>query len=177
MPISNTILRNSVANENLYWIIVFTLALTLSACQSNKNHGLIGVWESEVNKQPRGNEILSIKKEIRFSDNTYQYSWYKKLAMKEGSIIYDWSEVARETGWDSITEGYMQWTANLYGAAKYNKEAGGWSSIKMSPSTNNHSIFFSLNGNKLILKEDLNLDGDFDDVIDGEAEITLYLKK
>lgn len=163
-------------------LFIAILILGLTACQSNNQDkkddvDLTGIWEARPASQKVSNGTLEVKGEITFSDNNYQQSWYKKLTAKDGSVIYDWSESARETGWDSITSGYMQWTANFYGTAEYDEETRMWSAINMWPSTNTHSIFFSLKDDQLTLKEDYNLDGNFNAVVDGQPETLVYFKK
>jgi hypothetical protein len=157
------------------------LTLILAACQSGSglgadNFGLAGTWEAELGTQEENGGTLETKGEVTFSGNTYKYSWYKKLIAEDGSVIYDWSETSRETGSVSITSDYMEWTANSYGTAEYNEGKQTWSSINMGPSANDYAIFYSLKDGKLTLKEDYNLDGDFDDVL-GMPETVVYSKK
>lgn len=160
---------------------IIILILGLAACQSNnqdkKDVDLTGTWKAKLGDQKVSSGTLEVQGEITFSDNNYQQSWYKKLIAKDDSVIYDWSESTRETGWDSITSGYMQWTANFYGTAEYDEETRMWSAINMWPSTNTHSILFSLKGDQLTLKEDYNLDGDFNDIVGGKPETLVYSKE
>ncbi|MGR6034808.1 MAG: hypothetical protein ACU4EQ_02540 [Candidatus Nitrosoglobus sp.] len=155
--------------------------LVLAACQSGggsgaENFGLTGTWKADLGTQKENGGTLETKGEVTFSGNTYKYSWYKKLIAADGSVVYDWSETSRETGSASITSDYMEWTANSYGTAEYNEGMRSWSSINMQPSTNDYAIFYSLEDGKLTLKEDYNLDGDFEDVF-GMPETVQYSKK
>jgi hypothetical protein len=157
------------------------LILVLAACQSGgglsaEDFGLAGTWEAKLKTEKENGGILETKGEITFSDNTYKYSWYKRLVAEDGSTVYSWSETSRETGSTSISSDYMEWTADSYGTAEYNAGTQTWGSINMQSSTNDYAVFYSLEGDKLTLKEDYNLDGDFEDVF-GMPETVLYSKK
>ncbi|QBQ53217.1 hypothetical protein [Nitrosococcus wardiae] len=156
------------------------LALVLAACQSGgpgaEDFGLAGTWEAELGTEKQNGGTLKTKGEVTFSGNTYKYSWYKKLIDEDGSAVYDWSETSRETGSVSVSPDYMEWTANSYGTAEYNEGTQSWSAVDMKSTTNDYAIYYTVEGDKLTLKEDYNLDGDFDDVI-GMPETVIYTKK
>lgn len=162
-------------------LVIATLALTVIACQSSsgpaaEDFGLAGTWEAKLATRDEDGKTVKEKGEVTFSGNTYKYSWYKKLINKDGSAVYDWSETARETGGASIAPEYMEWTANSYGTAEYNSGTQQWSPVNMEASTNTYAIYYLIDGDKLTLKEDYNLDGDFEDVI-GMPETLIYTKK
>jgi hypothetical protein len=164
-------------------VLIAILALILSACQSGgggssaEELGLAGTWEAELGTEEKNDGTLTTKGEVTFSGNTYKYAWYKRLVDEDGSVVYDWSETARETGSASISPEYMEWTAKSYGTAEYNEGTHSWTPVNMKSSTNTYAILYSLEGDKLTLKEDYNLDGDFDDVIGGMPETVHYTKK
>lgn len=162
-------------------LIIAILALTVVACQSSsgpgaEDFGLAGTWEAELFTEDENGKAMTEKGAITFSGNTYKYSWYKKLANKDGSTVYDWSEIARETGSASFAPEYMEWTADSYGTAEYNSGTQKWSPVNMESSTNTYAVFYSIDGDKLTLKEDYNLDGDFEDVL-GMPETVVYTKQ
>lgn len=165
----------------LLMLCAFVIALGLVACQSGgpsaEDFGLAGTWVTEFEPKQENGGTLQAKGEITFSGNTYKYSWFKKLIAEDGSIVYNWSETARETGSVSVSSDYMEWTANSYGTAEYNKGTQAWSSVNMKSTTNDYAIYYSIEGDKLTLKEDYNLDGDFDDVIGGLPETAVYTKE
>jgi len=166
-------------------LMLFTVVLSfiLLACQSGgggpsaEELGLAGTWEAELGTEKENGGTLKTKGEVSFSGNTYKYSWYKKLIDEDDSVVYDWSESARETGSTSLSPEYMEWTAKSYGTAEYNEGTQSWTPVNMKSSTNTYAIYYSLEGDQLTLKEDYNLDGDFDDVIGGMPETVRYTKK
>ncbi|CAB1276645.1 hypothetical protein [Candidatus Nitrosacidococcus tergens] len=163
---------------------IHALFLTLLvACQPSSEdsktikYDLAGIWESTFEIKGSSNQIIKNRILLTLSEDSYQYSWYKKLvAEDDSSVIYDWIEVSRENGRSSMTEGYMQWTADIYGHRRYNKNSGTWTQLRMHPSSNDHAIFSSLEGNKLTLKEDYNMDGDYNGFFD-KPETLIFLKK
>ncbi len=158
-------------------------ALGLVACgeggdksaSSADAYKIAGTWEAEFpdKKDPAG--TVKSKGKVTFSGNGYSYAWYRKLLGPDGSTVYDWTETARETGSASIAPDYMEWTAESFGEAEYNDGTKTWSSVAMKSSKNEYAIQYTLDGDKLTLKEDINLDGDFDDVFES-AETTTYTK-
>lgn len=157
------------------------LALIVTACQSGpgaKEIGLAGTWEAKLGTEGEDGKIRHRKGEVTFSDHSYKYSWYEKLVSKDGSVIYDWSERARETGSVSFMpeHKYMKWEADSYGTAQYNPGTKTWTAVSMSDSANTYTVLYSLDGDTLTLKEDYNLDGDYEDVI-GKPETLVYTRK
>lgn len=160
-------------------LFIGILALVVAACQSGpgaEKFGLAGTWEAKFGTENENGKTLHKKGEVTFSGNTYKFSWYKKLVNEDGSVVYDWTETARETGSISFTSEYMEWAADSYGAAQYSAGTQRWSPISMGDSASTYVVYYSLDGDKLTLKEDYNLDGDFEDVI-GMPETAVYTKK
>jgi len=134
-----------------------------------------GTWEAEL---PDLNDSMGTHKskgKVTLSGNTYTYSWYKSLIGTNGQVVYELTETTRETGSLSATPEYMEWTAESFGQAQYNQAANTWSAVEMKSSKNDYAIQYKLEGDKLTLKEDINVDGDFDDVFQ-VPEILTYTK-
>ncbi|CAH9019083.1 hypothetical protein [Candidatus Nitrosacidococcus sp. I8] len=151
----------------------------LIACQPSEDtkivkYDLAGTWESTFEIKGSKDQIEKNRVLLTLSEGTYQYSWYKKLIKEDDTT--DWIEISREVGRVSMTEGYMQWTADSYGHRRYNKSNDTWTQLRMHPSSNDHAVFSSLEGNKLTLKEDYNVDGDYDGFFN-RPETLIFLKK
>ena len=166
------------------WAIVGVIGLGLAACGegggksasgSAEAFKVNGVWEAEFPDKTDAAGTLKSKGKVTFSDNVYTYSWYKKLVGPDNATVYDWTENARETGSASFAPDYMEWTADSFGEAEYNDGTKTWGNVEMKSQKNDYAIQYKLDGNKLTLKEDINLDGDFDDVFES-AETMTYTK-
>jgi hypothetical protein len=163
-----------------------TLILTLGGCGGSSSGGgggggsvnsaINGTWEAETPEKKEGNGSLKGKVSVTFNNGKYQYSWYKKLVDGSGATVYDWTEIAREGG--SVTGGadFMQWTADSFSEAELNAATGKWGALQNKKTDAGYNIAYSVDGNKLTLKEDINLDGDTDDVFD-TPETLVYIKK
>ncbi len=134
-----------------------------------------GVWEAEFPDKTDAAGTLKAKGKVTFSDDGYTYAWYKKLVGPDKATVYDWTETARETGSASFAPDYMEWTADSFGEAEYNDGTKIWGEIGMKSSKNEYAIQYKVEGSTLTLKEDINLDGDFDDVFES-AETMSYTK-
>jgi hypothetical protein len=161
------------------WAIVGVVGLGLAACGegggksaagSAEAFKVNGVWEGEF--PDKTDPAATLKGKVTFSDNVYTYSWYKKLVGPDNAPVYDWTETARETGSVSFAPDYMEWTADSFGEAEYNDGTKTWSEVAMKSSKNDYAIQYKLDGNKLTLKEDINMDGDFDDVFQSPETLT-----
>ncbi|MGH8480618.1 MAG: hypothetical protein ACREXK_13890 [Gammaproteobacteria bacterium] len=162
------------------WAFVGGVALGLAACGEGGGTSasgadafkVNGVWEAEFPDKTEGAGTLKIKGKVTFSDNDYTYAWYKKLVGSDNATVYDWTETARETGSASFAPDYMEWTADSFGEAEYNDGTKTWGSIGMKSTKNEYAIQYTVVGDKLTLKEDINLDGDFDDVFESPETLT-----
>jgi hypothetical protein len=162
------------------WAIVGVVGLGLAACgegggksaSSAAAFKVNGVWEGEFPDNTDTAGTLKSKGKVTLSDNVYTYSWYKKLVGPDNATVYDWTETARETGSASFAPDYMEWTADSFGEAEFNDGTKTWSSVAMKPSKNEYAIQYTVEGNKLTLKEDINMDGDFDDVFESPETLT-----
>lgn len=165
------------------WAFVGVIGLGLAACGESGGKSassadavkVDGVWEAEFTDKTDAVGTLKSKGKVTFSDNSYTYSWYKKLVGPDNAAVYDWTETARETGSASFAPDYMEWTADSFGEAEYNDGTKTWGDVAMKSSKNEYAIQYTVDGNKLTLKEDINLDGDFDDVFES-AETMTYTK-
>jgi hypothetical protein len=162
------------------WAIVGVVGLGLAACGEGGGKSasgadafkVKGVWEAEFPDKTDAAGTLKSKGKVTLSDNVYTYSWYKKLVGPDNTMVYDWAETARETGSASFAPDYMEWTADSFGEAEFNDGTKTWSSVAMKPSKNEYAIQYTVEGNKLTLKEDINMDGDFDDVFESPETLT-----
>lgn len=161
------------------WAIVVVVGLGLAACgeggksaSSAEAFKVEGVWEAEFPDKTDAAGTLKGKGKVTLSDDVYTYSWYKKLVGPDNATVYDWTETARETGRASFAPDYMEWTADSFGEAEYNDGTKTWSDVAMKSSKNDYAIQYKLDGNQLTLKEDINLDGDFDDVFESPETLT-----
>ncbi|MGH8507555.1 MAG: hypothetical protein ACREVH_02380 [Gammaproteobacteria bacterium] len=143
-----------------------------AASASPDSFNLAGVWEAELPDQSDSSGTHKSKGKVTLSGNTYTYSWYKSLIGPNGQVVYDLTETARETGSVSATPEYMEWTAESFGEAPYNQANNTWSAIEMKSSKNDYAIQYKIEGDKLTLKEDINIDGDFDDVFQVPETLT-----
>jgi hypothetical protein len=134
-----------------------------------------GSWEAEFPDKTDPAGTIKAKGKVTLTGNGYTYAWYKKLVGSDGATVYDWAETARETGSASFTTDYMEWTAESFGEAEYNDGNRTWGNVAMKSSKNDYAIQYTVQGNKLTLKEDINLDGDFDDVFES-PETLAYTK-
>jgi hypothetical protein len=134
--------------------------------------GLAGAWESELADKTESAGTLKAKVRMTFTGDAYTYSWYKKLVGPDNNPIYDWTEVARETGSASFAPEYMEWTAESFGEAEYNEGTRSWSALEMKSAGSDYAIKYAKEGDKVITREDINLDGDFDDMFDTPETIT-----
>ncbi len=168
----------------MQWALLGGAVLGLVACGEGGGtsasggadaYKVTGAWEAEFPDKSDSAGTAKSKGKVTFSGNDYTYSWYKKLLGQDGAVVYDWTETARETGSASMTPEYMEWTADSFGEAEYNEGTRTWGSVAMKSSKNEYAIQYTLAGGKLTLKEDINLDGDFDDVFES-AETTSYTK-
>jgi len=165
------------------WAFVGVVGLALAACgeggdksaSSAEAFKVNGVWEAEFPDKTDAAGTLKSKGKVTLSDNVYTYSWYKKLVGPDNATVYDWTETARETGNASLAPDYMEWTADSFGEAEYNDGTKAWGNVEMKAQKNEYAIQYTVEGNKLTLKEDINLDGDFDDVFES-AETMTYTK-
>ncbi len=160
------------------------LAIGLSACGSSGGGGgggggnaaLNGTWEAELADKPDSGGTLKKKVSVAFNGDKYTYIWYSKLVDASNNPVYDWSETAKETGDVSASTDFMQWTADSFAEAEYNAASHQWGPLQSKKSGSGYNIQYKLDGNKLTLKEDINLDGDFEDSFDTPETIT-YSKK
>lgn len=155
------------------------------ACPDPDSFNLCGTWEAAFPERSDSSGTLKSKGRLRlgYSGKTFTYLWYKSLvvanvrtrkdkALNNNQVVYDWTETARETGSISVMPDYMEWTAESFGEAKYNLADNTWSTIEMKPQKNEYAIQYKREGAKLTLKEDINLDGDFDDVFESPETLT-----
>jgi hypothetical protein len=164
----------------LRWAFVGVVGLGLAACGEGDGKSassadavkVNGVWEAEFPDKTDAAGTLKQKGKVTFSDNSYTYTWYKKLIGPDNATVYDWTETARETGSASFTPDYMEWTADSFGEAEYNDGTKTWGAIAMKSSKNEYAIQYTVEGDKLTLKEDINLDGDFDDVFESPETLS-----
>jgi len=131
-----------------------------------------GTWEAELPDLTDSLGTHKSKGKVAFSENAYTYWWYKSLIGTNGQVVYELTETARETGSLSATPEYMEWTAESFGEAQYNQAANTWSTIEMKSSKSDYAVQYKLEGDKLTLKEDINVDGDFDDVFQAPETLT-----
>ncbi|MGH8469029.1 MAG: hypothetical protein ACREVY_08655 [Gammaproteobacteria bacterium] len=143
-----------------------------AATASPDGFKLGGTWEAELPDLSDSLGTHKSKGKVTFSGDTYTYSWYESLIGTNGQVLYEMTETARETGSASATPEYMEWTAESFGEAQYNQAANTWSTIEMKSSKSDYAIQYKLDGNKLTLKEDINIDGDFDDVFQAPETLT-----
>lgn len=143
-----------------------------SSGSAAENFNLGGAWEAEYPDKSDASGTGKAKGRIVLNGNSYTYSWYKKLIGPDNATVYDWTETARETGSVSVSPDYMEWTADAFGEAQYNQGNRSWTAIDMKASKNDYAIQYTLDGGKLTIKEDINLDGDFDDVFEAPETLT-----
>ncbi|MGH8581630.1 MAG: hypothetical protein ACREWG_02350 [Gammaproteobacteria bacterium] len=166
-------------------ITVVCAALGLGACGGGEGGGvaggsgasaesmnIAGSWEAVFPEKADDAGTHQGKGKVTFNGSSYSYSWYKKLVGKDGQTVYDWTEQAREDGSTSLAPDVMQWTAESFGEADYNEATRSWGKIDMKSSKNGYNIAYKLDGEKLTLQEDINLDGDYDDVFDSSETMT-----
>ncbi|MGH8531536.1 MAG: hypothetical protein ACREV1_02120 [Gammaproteobacteria bacterium] len=168
--------------RNLQALALLVSVLGLAACggesddtaatASPDSFNLGGTWEAELPDLTDSLGTHKSKGKVALSENTYTYSWYKSLIGPNGQVVYELTETARETGSVSATPDYMEWTAESFGEAQYNQANNTWSAIEMKSSKNDYAIQYKLEGDKLTLKEDINVDGDFDDVFQAPETLT-----
>ncbi|MGH8489866.1 MAG: hypothetical protein ACREXS_13615 [Gammaproteobacteria bacterium] len=168
--------------RNLQALALLGSVLELAACggesddaaaiASPDNFNLGGIWEAELPDLSDSLGTHKSKGKVALSGNTYTYSWYKSLIGTNGQVVYEMTESARETGSVSATPEYMEWTAESFGEAQYNQADNTWSAVEMKSSKNEYAIQYTLEGDKLTLKEDINVDGDFDDVFQVPETLT-----
>ncbi len=143
-----------------------------AATASPDSFNLGGTWEAELPELTDSLGTHKSKGKVALSGNTYTYSWYKSLIGTNGQVVYELTESARETGSVSATPEYMEWTAESFGEAQYNQADNTWGAVEMKSSKNEYAIQYKLEGDKLTLKEDINVDGDFDDVFQVPETLT-----
>jgi hypothetical protein len=176
--------------QKLFYATTLAVALGLSACSGGgggdkgggktldgtpDSVGLTGSWEAQYPGKTDASGATTIKGKVEFSGDAFTYTWYEKRVGPDNQVVYDWTETMRETGKASATEGYMQWTADSFGEAEYNEVAKSWGAVNMKSSQNDYAITFSKDGDKLTMKEDINVDGDFDDTFTA-PETLVYTK-
>jgi hypothetical protein len=160
------------------------VAVGLSACGSSggggggggSNPALNGTWEAELPDKTEPDGTMKKKVSVKFDGGSYQYTWYNKKIDGSGATVYDWAETAKETGSVSASTDFMQWTADTFAEAEYNAATHQWGALKSKKSDSGYNVQYVIDGNKMTLKEDINLDGDFDDSFDTPETIT-YIKK
>jgi hypothetical protein len=143
-----------------------------AATASPDSFNLGGTWEAELPELTDSLGTHKSKGKVALSGNTYTYSWYKSLIGTNGQVVYELTESARETGSVSATPEYMEWTAESFGEAQYNQADNTWGEVEMKSSKNEYAIQYTLEGDKLTLMEDINVDGDFDDVFQVPETLT-----
>ncbi len=164
----------------LHWAFVSGVGLGLAACGEGGGTNasgadafkVNGAWEAEFPDKTDAVGTLKGKGKVTFSDSVYTYSWYKKLVGPDNATVYDWTETARETGSASFAPDYMEWTADSFGEAEFNDGTKTWSNVAMKSSKSDYAIQYTVEDGKLTLKEDINLDGDFDDVFESPETLT-----
>ncbi len=166
--------------KHLVWAAALPLALGLASCGQGGGtpelkSSLQGAWEGEWVDSREQSGKMEVKGRVTFNGNAYTYQWLRRLTDKDGKVAFDWTETGREEGKVSFTEGFMQWTASSFGEAMYNEAGKTWGTVSMKSSTNGVNVYYSMDGGKLTLKEDVNLDGDFDDFF-GVPETIEYKK-
>jgi hypothetical protein len=167
----------------LRWAFVVGVGLCLTACGEGGDPSasgadafkVKGAWEAEFPDKTDAAGTLKQKGKVTFSDDGYTYAWYKKLIGLDNATVYDWTETARETGSASFAPDYMEWTADSFGEAEFNEGTKTWGDVGMKSSKNEYAIQYTVEGDTLTLKEDINLDGDFDDVFES-PETLIYTK-
>ena len=168
--------------RNLQALALLGSGLGLAACggegadseaaASPDSFNLGGTWEAAFPDRSDSLGTHKSKGKAALSGDTYIYSWYESLIGPNGQVVYELTETARETGAVSATPEYMEWTAESFGEAQYNQAANTWSAVEMKSSKNDYAIQYKLEGDKLTLKEDINIDGDFDDVFQVPETLT-----
>ncbi len=168
--------------RNLQALALLGSVLGLAACggesddtaatASPDSFNLGGTWEAELPDLTDSLGTHKSKGKVALSGDTYTYSWYKNLIGTNGQVVYEMTESARETGSVSATPEYMEWTAESFGEAQYNQADNTWGAVEMKSSKNEYAIQYQLEGDKLTLKEDINIDGDFDDVFQVPETLT-----
>ncbi|MGH8554495.1 MAG: hypothetical protein ACREUD_02840 [Gammaproteobacteria bacterium] len=143
-----------------------------AATASPDSFNLGGTWEAELPDVSDSLGTHKSKGKVALLGDTYTYSWYKSLIGTNGQIVHEMTETARETGSVSATPEYMEWTSESFGEAQYNQADNTWSAVEMKSSKNEYAIQYKLEGDKLTLKEDINVDGDFDDVFQVPETLT-----
>jgi len=173
--------------QKFFYATTLAAVLGLSACGGGKSEGgkalegtpgsmgLTGTWQAEYTGKTDASGTTHVRGKVSFDDGNFTYIWYQKLLGPDNQVVYDWTETARETGSASATAGFMKWIADSFGEAEYNEVAKTWGSVNMKSSQNEYMIAFSLDGAKLTLKEDINVDGDYDDVFTS-PETLVYTK-
>lgn len=162
------------------WALLAGMGLGLAACGKGGDTNASGAeamkvsgsWEAEFPGKTDPAGTLKAKGKVTFTGNDYTYAWYKKLVGPDGATVYDWAETARETGSASFAPDYMEWTAESFGEAEYNDGTRTWGQVTMKSTKNDYAIQYALEGGKLTLKEDINLDGDFDDVFESPETLS-----
>lgn len=157
---------NNHSKTLLIGVSVFLLFACDGASLDNKSNDtalLQGKWEVALSTKTSPEGTISKKGQVEFTDDTYSYRWHQKFVNPEGQIIVDWSLSSQETGSYRAINGEMKWTVSSQGSAQFDSETNRWSTPQMQPANVSYDISYSLEGNQLILQEDNNLDGDFDD--------------
>jgi hypothetical protein len=149
-------------------ILISTSIFFLFACDSanlnTKDNALLqGKWEVALSTTTSPEGTISKKGQVEFTDDNYIYRWYQKFTNLEGQTIVDWSLSSQEIGTYEAINDEMKWTVSSHGSAQFDSQTNRWGVPQMQPATVNYDISYSLEGNQLILQEDNNLDGDFDD--------------
>lgn len=153
-------------------MLISASAFLLFACDStslnteNNDSALLqGKWEAALSTKITTEGTISKKGQVEFTDDNYTYRWYQKFANPTGKTIVDWSLSSQEIGSYVAINGEMKWTVSSQGSAQFDSQTNHWGTPQMQPSNVNYDISYSLEGNQLILQEDNNLDGDFDDIL------------
>lgn len=131
--------------------------------ENNDTSLLQGTWEVALSKKASSEGTISKKGQVEFTGDNYNYRWYQKFTNPAGQTIVDWSLSSQETGFYRTINGEMKWTVSSQGSAQFDSQSNQWGAPQMKPAKANYDISYSLEGNQLILQEDYNLDGDFED--------------
>ena len=165
----NIIRKNHMDNRSKIFLISTSIFL-LFACDdtsiANENNDtalLQGTWEASLFTKTSSEGTISKKGQVEFLDDNYTYRWYQKFDNPAGQTIVDWSLSSQEIGSYQAVKGEMKWTVSSQGSTQFDSQTNRWGVPQMQPANVDYDISYSLEGNQLVLQEDHNQDGDYDD--------------
>lgn len=143
--------------------LLFACDSTSLNTENNDSPLLQGKWEAALSTKTTAEGVISKKGQVEFTDGNYTYRWYQKFDNPTGQTIVDWSLSSQEIGSSQAINGEMKWTVSSYGRAEFDSQTNRWGVPQMQPADVDYDISYSLEGNQLVLQEDHNQDGDYDD--------------